>query len=338
MVTAAQQPLTPYTAPESEALPPPGFAEGFADRWWATEQGIKNLIGQGGPGAPGVAEAWRDLIKGTNEQVTELLTNPFSVAAREVQDALDSPSAAYYLGEKSADVAAATPGLVFGGTGAAVARAGILDDLGGPLAADARPGVPHQLVDNPAPTRNIDNPTASPVAADPPPRLGDTPSHHGPPTPEAALNLNDAYVNGLPTTELVRDVADLSTHRVGDADRVVLGKWDGQDGGYIGEARNNGGIYYDTGSEGWGNLVQGLSEQEAKALGWQVNEQFLRTQLENRVPQIEYILPEGFNSVDDVARIRRESFSALEINFLEQNAATYGYQRVGNSWVHKGGE
>jgi hypothetical protein len=42
-----------YVPPEPKPPPPPGFGEGFGDRWFATEQGIKNLIGQGGPGAPG---------------------------------------------------------------------------------------------------------------------------------------------------------------------------------------------------------------------------------------------------------------------------------------------
>ncbi len=84
-------------------------------------------------------------------------------------------------------------------------------------------------------------------------------------------------------------------------------------------------------------MENGLGETQSRALGWQVNEQFLRTQLENRIPRIEYVLPDGFSSVDEVASIRRETFSALEINFLNENAERFGYQRVGNAWVYQGG-
>jgi hypothetical protein len=59
--------------------------------------------------------------------------------------------------------------------------------------------------------------------------------------------------------------------------------------------------------------------------------------MENHISRIEYVLPDGFNSVDEVARIRRETFSALEINWLDQNAANFGYKRVGNAWVYEGG-
>lgn len=63
-------------------------------------------------------------------------------------------------------------------------------------------------------------------------------------------------------------------------------------------------------------------------------EQFLRTQMENHVPRIEYVLPDGFDSVDQVALQRRETYSAMEINFLNQHAAEFGYRRVGNEWVY----
>ncbi|MEU0495670.1 hypothetical protein [Mycobacterium sp. NPDC006124] len=150
-----------------------------------------------------------------------------------------------------------------------------------------------------------------------------------------AHDLNDAFSNELPTEDLARQVADGATHHVGDSDRVVLGKYDGQDGGYIGEAKNHGGIYYDTGPDVWDAIGHGLSPEQSKVLGWKVNEQFLRMQMEHQVSRIEYVLPDGFDSVDQVARVRRETFSALEINFLNENAARFGYVREGNSWVLK---
>jgi uncharacterized protein YukE len=119
--------------PEGVRPPPPGFGDGFADHWFAAEQGIKNLIGQGGPGAPGVLESWEQMLKGT----TDVVQNPGRALIGEVQNAIDSPSAAYYLGGKAADGAVALPGMMFGGEGAAV-EAGLpaetVTEGGAPLA------------------------------------------------------------------------------------------------------------------------------------------------------------------------------------------------------------
>ncbi len=157
---------------------------------------------------------------------------------------------------------------------------------------------------------------------------------------EVAHELNVAYQEDLPTSDLVRRLSEFSTHYVaeeghlpGNVDRVVLGKWEGQDGGYIGEARSNGGIYYDTGQETWDNLTVGLSEDQTSDLGWRVNEQFLRTQMENGVSRIEYILDTKYASLEEVVLKRHGSFSAMEIEFLTEVAPQYGYRRFGNSWV-----
>lgn len=123
-VAQAQQPLPRYVAPAPQRQPPPGFGEGFGDRWRATEQGVKNLLGQGGPGAPGVLESWGGLAKGVNDT----LSNPVGAVVAEVKDALDSPSLAYYLGEKTFDVGSAAVTLPFGGEGAMV-RAGLPAEL-----------------------------------------------------------------------------------------------------------------------------------------------------------------------------------------------------------------
>jgi hypothetical protein len=133
MLAQAQRGLPPsYRAPDPPRQPPPGFGEGFADRWFSTEQGIKNLLGQGGPGAPGVLESWGELLKGT----AETAVNPFGAAVGEIQSALSSPSAAYYLGEKTFDAGSAAATLPFGGEGAAI-RAGlparVINEGGAPL-------------------------------------------------------------------------------------------------------------------------------------------------------------------------------------------------------------
>ncbi|WP_096867433.1 hypothetical protein [Mycolicibacter icosiumassiliensis] len=74
----------------------------------------------------------------------------------------------------------------------------------------------------------------------------------------------------------------------------------------------------------------------AKYLAWQPNAAFLRQQMEKRVPRFEYRLTDGFSSVDELARVRRETFSAFEINYMDQNAAAFGYERVGNYWIYGG--
>ncbi|OBF53199.1 hypothetical protein A5787_06115 [Mycobacterium sp. 852002-50816_SCH5313054-b] len=297
-----------YVPPEPKAPPPPGFGEGFADRWFATEQGIHNLLGVGGPGAPGVLESWQQMLKGT----VETAVNPFGTAMGEVKNALDSPSPAYYLGGKASDGAFALPGLLFGGEGAGIGR---LADIDAAAAVDYGPTHLPQVpvgLDHPIPYQ----PFADLVGQD----------------------LYSSFVHGEPTTGLSQQFADMSTHYVGDnPDRVVLGRWAGHDDGYIGEARSNGGIYYDTGGQPWDALTGGLNELDKQILGWQPNEAFLRQQMENHVPRIEYVLPDGFNSVDEVARVRRETFSAFEINFLDQNGAKFGYTRIGNAWVYEGG-
>jgi hypothetical protein len=130
------------------------------------------------------------------------------------------------------------------------------------------------------------------------------------------------------------------SHYVGDnPDRVVLGRWDGQDGGYIGEARAGGGIYFDTGDPAWKALAEGLDKPTEQALVWPVNEHFLRTRMENQVGQILYVLDHAeYDSLEDMAEDRALSYSAYEVNYLNEVASAYGYERVGDSWVYIGGE
>ena len=290
-----------YVPPEAPAPPPPGFAEGFGDRWFATKQGIKNLIGQGGPGAPGVAESWESMLKGT----TEITQNPIGAAVGEFQNALDSPSPAYYLGEKASDGAFALPGVMFGGEGVGLG----------------------ELTDAPAFDYGATNLSHVPIGLD-------QPTLYHPWAAAAGQDLYSSFMHGEPTADLSQQFADMSTHYVAEnPDRVVLGKSEGQDDGYIGDARGNGGIYYDTGNDAWNALTEGLTGSERMDLGWQANEHFLRDQMESGVSRIEYVLDGQYSSLEEVFLKRQGSFSAKEIEFLTDNASTYGYQRVGNAWV-----
>ena len=78
-------------------------------------------------------KSWAQMLKGTLETVQ----NPMGPAIGEVQNALGSPSPAYYLGGKASDAAFALPGLLFGGEGAFV-EAGLpaetVTEGGAPLA------------------------------------------------------------------------------------------------------------------------------------------------------------------------------------------------------------
>ncbi|MCV7197424.1 hypothetical protein [Mycobacterium angelicum] len=161
----------PNYVPPTPARPPaPGFAEGFGDRWFATEQGIKNLFGQGGPGAPGVLQSWEQMLKGT----VEVAQNPAGMAVGEIKDALESPNPAYYAGAKASDGAFALPGMLFGGEGAGIARAGALGDI------DAAAGLSPDLPSGHLPIGAGDHPPIgldnhhNPEPADPPVPDGNT--------------------------------------------------------------------------------------------------------------------------------------------------------------------
>jgi len=68
-----------------------------------------------------------------------------------------------------------------------------------------------------------------------------------------------------------------------------------------------------------------------------INERFLRTQLENHVGRIDYMLDAKYTSLEHMAFDRFGSFSSMEVQFLKKYAPDYGYERAGNSWVYVGG-
>jgi uncharacterized protein YukE len=291
-----------YVPPEPHSAPAPGFGEGFGDRWFATEQGIHNLLGVGGPGAPGVAESWSKMLMST----VETAANPPGALIGEAKSALDSPNPGYFLGGKAADAAVTLPTLLFGGEGAGLGRLADLDAAAIDYGPTQLPHVPTGF---------------------------DQPMNYHSWAPSAGQDLYAAFAHGEPTADLSRQLAEMSTHYRGDnLDRVVLGQFDGHESGYIGEARGRGGIYFDTGDATWDSMTAGLSDSEQHSLAWQVNENFLRNQMEHGVPRIEYELGQ-YSSLEEVLLKRQGSFSAKEIEYLTENAAVYGYRRVGNAWV-----
>jgi uncharacterized protein YukE len=298
-----------YVPPEPPRPPPPGFGEGFADRWFSTEQGIHDLTGQNGLSALG--DSWGGMAKGLAGKAEEFLLQgpvaPINDLTHEFKSFLDNP--AYYAGWKSADAAFTLPAMMFGPEGAGI---GEIADI------DAYTGMSHP----PNLPIGFDNPT----------------SYH-PWSESAAQDLFSAFGHGEPTASLNQHLSDMVTHYVGDnPDRVVLGRFDGDEGGYIGEARGTGGIYFDTGDPTWKMLAGGLDKLEEQAVVWPVNEQFLRTQMENQIGRIDYMLNHNeYDSLEDMAVDRAGTYSSFEVNYLNEVAATYGYERVGDSWLYVGG-
>jgi hypothetical protein len=95
---------------------------------------------------------------------------------------------------------------------------------------------------------------------------------------QAAEQLREAGLHSDEAADLIETIARNSTHGAGD--RVVLGewvdpaKWTDESGGYIREAVENGGVYYETPP----HLYDALGRNSD--LAWPANEQFLRTQLQ----------------------------------------------------------
>jgi hypothetical protein len=297
-----------YVPPDPPRPPPPGIAEGFGDRWNSTMDGIHDLTGQNGLGAMG--DAWGGMAKGLGQKAEDYLllgpVAPIKDGVQEFKSFLDNP--AYYAGERGADAAITAPTLMFGGEGAGLGRLAEIDPYAGMMRPENLPV-------------GLDNPT----------------SYH-PWSQSAAQDLYSAFAHGEPTTSLTQHLSDMATHYIGDnPDRVVLGRWQGQDGGYIGEARGGGGIFFDTGDPTFKALAEGLDTPTEHALVWPVNENFLRTQMEDHVGRIDYLLDRRlYESLEDMAVDRAGTYSSYEVNYLNDVAASYGYERVGDSWIYVG--
>ncbi|ORV34102.1 hypothetical protein AWB99_00105 [Mycolicibacterium confluentis] len=97
--------------PDPVPQPAPGFVDGFRDRWFANEAFAKSLFGTGDSKSPGVLESWQALLGGLQETISD----PVGAVKDEIDRALNSPSAAYYLGEWAADgTQSAGSAVVFG--------------------------------------------------------------------------------------------------------------------------------------------------------------------------------------------------------------------------------
>ncbi|MBB4856675.1 hypothetical protein HNP40_004098 [Mycobacteroides chelonae] len=85
----------------------------------AVQQG-KELTGQAGPGAPGVAEAWGNLAKDSGKALFEQTVNPIGTAIDQAQQAINDPG--HFAGHKLFEATAIAPTLPLGGEGGALAH------------------------------------------------------------------------------------------------------------------------------------------------------------------------------------------------------------------------
>ncbi|HKI54993.1 MAG TPA: hypothetical protein VJ987_12775, partial [Anaerolineales bacterium] len=116
----------------------------------------------------------------------------------------------------------------------------------------------------------------------------------------------------------------------GEGNRLVLGQWQ-QGNGYIQNAIDNGGVFFDTGSEVW-NLVE-----QSGIEPWQVNQRVLQLTVEGKVSKIDFV------DIDVDATLAEWSlypdvevpFRVREMRWLKANGESYGYEQIGNSWILK---
>jgi hypothetical protein len=147
---------------------------------------------------------------------------------------------------------------------------------------------------------------------------------------DSVLQLKAAVANGADETtvnRLIDQVAAATTH--GGGGRVVLGAWLKGDG-YIGDAVENGGIFFDTGDDVW-KVLKELEESGIEP--WRINEAFLRQQLQDGVERIEFVGDDILDVINSTDISVRNSYRAKEIKWLLEKAKDYGYVNVGNSWV-----
>ena len=131
---------------------------------------------------------------------------------------------------------------------------------------------------------------------------------------DEGLQLSDEGV------QLVKSLAEQSTR--GSGSRVVNGQAV-EGAGYVAEAQNNGGIYYQTAEGVWDALGQNAN------LAWAANKQFLENQLKSGVGRIDFV----GETIEYVEQNAVGTFRWQEIQYLRDNAAKYGYELIDNSWV-----
>lgn len=124
----------------------------------------KVLTGQAGPGAPGVADAWKDVGLGAAKQVHELMTDPLAAPKMGIEEAKDFY---HHPGESiGKNMILGTEGLATGAIGgeAAAGARGLLGDLTGTEGHALTHGLEDGLTGHHTPTPLVEHP--EPAAGD----------------------------------------------------------------------------------------------------------------------------------------------------------------------------
>jgi hypothetical protein len=123
------------------------------------------------------------------------------------------------------------------------------------------------------------------------------------------------------------NLARMSTHKAGSADRVVLGKHPD----YINEAKKNGGTWFETPDTFYDQLVAEVGKDAASQKAWLVNRAFLEQQLKKGVGNITMNSKGLLHAVENP-----QSMSAKELIFLKENASRYGYTETSpGNWLRR---
>ena len=145
-------------------------------------------------------------------------------------------------------------------------------------------------------------------------------------TVDAAKALGQAARGSDEAAEIANMIARDATHIQEPATRVVLGKWE-PTGGYIGEAKASGGVWYET--------ADGVYQAAGKEATWETNQAFLQQMMEHGVDKLEF---HGLDIEQELLNFDGQAFDAVparvkEIRYLTENAEKFGYVQQGNSFV-----
>lgn len=265
------------------------FTNGISDAATRTvdgqiEQG-KILTGQAGPGAPGVAEAWKELGINAAKQAYEVTTDPLAgpkMGIEQAKDFINSPSE--FIGK---NIILGTEALATGGIGgeAALGARGLLGDLTHHLPDAPGHGI-EDATPSHHPTPQVEHP--APVAA---PQQGPGPGSWGP-SGENFGGFSREYQEGL------------TGRPISDAYIVDGVKFDDFANGALVDAKGNYGQFIDQSTGQWKNWFRGddaLLEQAGRQvtvsngtpIQWSFAEKstadLVRRMLQDEYPQINVV-------------------------------------------------
>lgn len=278
----------------------------------------KILTGQAGPGAPGVAEAWKDVGLGAAKQLHELTSDPLAAPKMGIEQAKDFYNhPGEFIGKNLIHGTEALAGGAVGGEAAAGAR-GLLGDLTG---TEGR-AITHGL-DNPHPTPTVEHGGGGGgISGDHTSGVGDHgggPGGHGMPggnpTP---FDFDTPIDTARPEFNIPNPVEVMSPELRGLVDQhltgsgeTVIGPYAPRGGGpsYIDVAQQRGASYFDIG-DAWNSSTP--TQQLAS------NQYALDMAVKNG-DTIRLSVP--------FYRIDPSTFTGAEIRYFE----SHGYQRMGDN-------